>query len=888
MSLDHVSGRLHGSFSAEDFARVEEVFAAAVTLAGEARLHVLDEACCGRPDLREEVLSLLAAHDSLGCDPPSSDGESGAHPVRIGSQIGAYRLVEKIGEGGMGEVYRAERADGAFVQQVAVKITRSSIVQVDLVRRVRNERQILASLRHANIVTLLDGGTTLDGQAYLVMEFVEGTPITRYCRDRALSLEERLQIVRVVCGAVQHAHQHGVVHRDLKPANILIGADGAPKVLDFGVAKLLESRADDGVGTAGIFPGPLTPNYASPEQLRGMPVTTASDVYALGVLLYEVLTGVRPYETHGEALDRVIELVVRATPVRPSGAPRDAVPQRYARKRLRGDLDAIVLKAMSKDPKDRYDSAGEFASDIARFLDGEPVLARAPAAGYVLRRLAARNKTVVTVSAVALSAILATLGVALRQAGIARDERDRARAEAARAEQTAGFLAGVFQSANPAAVQGQVVTARDLLDRGTASISRDLNDQPDVQASLLITMADAYDRLGFEPKALELSERSLALREGLTPPDGLAVAESLHRVGRLHRRQGRPARAVPLLERAVGLRETLLGPVHRDVSATLRELALALRETGDLTRPRQMFDRAIAIEEIIAPQSATLALLYNNVGNELKVLGDFPAARAAFERSIAIYERTKGADRWGIAMPLLSYGMLHREQEEVAAARPLFERAMRTADETFGAESLSSAYALARLGDLAHAEGDRASAESQLERSLAMHERLAAPDHPETATVLLYLGRLRLTEGRSREAVRLLERALRIREKIHDEHPRVAETLVDLARAYRVTKEPAAASKLLRRALTIQRRFLPQGHPSFVATLTALGELSLGAGHRAEAIRLLEEAAAVARDRWPASHSLRREAEDALRSAQGVNTSFERPDTARARRRPRA
>lgn len=410
---------------AEDFARIEAVFAAVSDLDIEARARVILEACPDRPDLQREIDALLAAHDRLaGAESPADEESAG---IGRGSQIGAYRIVEKIGEGGMGEVFRAERADGLFAQQVAVKITRSTIAQSDLRQRFVIERQILASLSHDNIVRLLDGGTTTGGQAFLIMEHVEGVPLTTHCREGGLSLEDRLHLLRTVCRAVHYAHEHGVVHRDLKPANILVTSDHVPKVVDFGIAKLLEGHAGSGLTITGVVPGPLTPNYASPEQVRGLPVTTASDVYALGVVLYETVAGVRPYETDGLSLERLLDVVVREQPARPSARKDDATPALpYDRARLRGDLDAIVLKALSKEPADRYASASELASDITRVLRGDPVLARTPSSLYVLRRMALRHKRLAAVSALALVGILAASGVATWQWRVARREQARA------------------------------------------------------------------------------------------------------------------------------------------------------------------------------------------------------------------------------------------------------------------------------------------------------------------------------------------------------------------------------------------------------------------------------------------------------------------------------
>ncbi len=291
------------------------------------RASFLSHRCAGRPELRAEVESLIAAHERsdrfLGLATRTSAPSPDPETLRDdrGRTVGQFRLIEKIGEGGMAVVYRAERVDGEFVQRVAVKLIDLPLRKADALRRFRAERQILASLNHSNIVTLLDAGVTGDGQAYLAMELVDGVPVTTHCADRRLALEDRLRLFRNVCGAVQDAHQHGVVHRDLKPGNILVTADGVPKILDFGVAKLTEAVGPESDPTLTGALRPLTPNYASPEQVRGLPVTTVSDIYALGVLLYELLTGVRPYETAGKTLEELLHLVGDEEPPRPSARP---------------------------------------------------------------------------------------------------------------------------------------------------------------------------------------------------------------------------------------------------------------------------------------------------------------------------------------------------------------------------------------------------------------------------------------------------------------------------------------------------------------------------------------------------------------------------------------
>jgi hypothetical protein len=428
----------------DDFARVEALFDEVVRLPAADRSAWLASRGVDTA-VRVEVEALLDAHARVSST-PAAEPDAPEPPIAVGAIVGAYRLIDKIGEGGMGEVYRAERADGAFDRYVAIKITRAAFGGRDALDRFRRERQILATLDHPRIVTLLDGGVTPQGLAYFVMEHVEGVPLNDYCGQRNPSLDDRLQLIRRVCEAVDHAHQHAVVHRDLKPANVLVTSDGFPKVLDFGVAKLVAEQATPDP-TAGVLPAPLTPNYASPEQIRGLPVTTASDVYSLGVLLYEVVSGQRPYDTGGRTLDRVLQIVVDTEPDLPSRAlgTRTLGHPAYGSRQLRGDIDAIVMKALRKEPDERYASPRDLAEDLARVSRRQPVTARPPSAGYIARRFVARNRTLVTGAALAVVGIVVALGLALWQWQVAREEQARAERRFAEVRQLANRVLFDYQ-----------------------------------------------------------------------------------------------------------------------------------------------------------------------------------------------------------------------------------------------------------------------------------------------------------------------------------------------------------------------------------------------------------------------------------------------------------
>jgi non-specific serine/threonine protein kinase/serine/threonine-protein kinase len=510
--------------------QVEAAFSAVLDAGEAARTAALETYCGGRSALRIEVETLLEAHARAGefiapgkgplAPPEEQDAD-------LHTQVGAFRLLERIAEGGMGAVYRAERVTSDFTQKVAVKLIASTMYGADTLRRFRVERQILASLQHPNIVSLLDGGVTPEGRPYIAMEFVEGVPITHYCRQHTLTLEARLRLFQKLCQAVSFAHRHLVVHRDLKPANVLVTTDGTVKVLDFGVAKLLEPEARSAQATGMLF-GPLTPDYASPEQIRGERITTACDVYALGVMLFELLSGRRPYDTAGKRIDQMMQLVLHATPTRPSAAPAGGVP--YPPGALRGDLDAIVLRATDKDPERRYASVEDLAEEIQRHLDGRPVIARPPSIRYLAGKAIARHRRLFAVASVLLVLLLTALGGALWQARIAARQRERAERQARETRALANTL--LFQihdliSALPGATKAReslVATALQYLERLSAERGAD--------RGLAREVAAAYERiadiqgnfigtgsLGQESAARESLLKALAIREELRRAD---------------------------------------------------------------------------------------------------------------------------------------------------------------------------------------------------------------------------------------------------------------------------------------------------------------------------------------------------------------------------------
>jgi serine/threonine-protein kinase len=508
--------------------RVQELFEAALELDAGGRADFLRGECGDDRELCDEVLSLIDADsgehslldghavDALEPEPAVEEGAASLE----GALVGPYRVIERIGAGGMGAVYLAERADGHFERKVALKVIKRGMDTEEILARFRSERQILAQLRHLNIAHLLDGGVTDDGRPYFTMEYVDGVPIDRYCDEHRLTVEERLALFETVCEAVQYAQHNLVVHRDLKPSNILVTNDGQVKLLDFGIAKVVgeesehERTGDAGLTRTGVRM--MTPGYASPEQVRGEAVTTATDVYSLGVVLFELLAGHRPYNVMAETPRELERAIVETPPQRLSTAvaatrervdaasrsvvtttPEDVAEARRAipaqlRKRLSGDLDNICLMALRKEPDRRYASAGLLLLDLQRHRQGIPVTARRDTFVYRAQKFAQRNRGAVVAAALIVVVVAAlTTFYTMR---LAR-ERDRARLEAAKAAEVSEFLQSLFEVADPGQSKGEDITARELLDRGAERIETELAGQPEVQAEMMHVVGTVYHTL---------------------------------------------------------------------------------------------------------------------------------------------------------------------------------------------------------------------------------------------------------------------------------------------------------------------------------------------------------------------------------------------------------
>jgi serine/threonine-protein kinase len=609
---------------ASDWQRVDAIFSETLDVPVDQRATWLAERCGDDAQLRIDVETLLRAEARSGdfLEKPAHIPADDEMPAAFG----AYRVIRKIGQGGMGEVFLAERSDGEFEQRVAIK--QLAYPTPGLLARFRQERRILARLEHPNIARLIDGGVDARGAPYFVMEYVDGVPIDRFADEHGLKLRERLGLFLDACEAIQFAHQHLVVHRDLKPSNILVATDGKPKLLDFGIAKTLADDDSLATRTAARL---LTPDYAAPEQLRGDAINTATDVYALGVILYELLSGTRPPAR--AALHREIDVPP------PSAVTNGTIASRE----LRGDMDRVVMKAIERDPQRRYLSVDAFAADIRRHLVGQPVSVRADSALYVLRTFVRRNRVAVAAAVVVLSTIVAGSVAVLVEAHQARIAATRAQAQAQRAQASQQFLIGMFDRLDPESSHGKAISAHDLLDSGAKLLEERKDDPPDLKAELASTMVNLYFDIGDYSRTLELAKAAVAMNDEPGVPK-LAQARNLQNLGGLEYRDFKYDDALSHFEKGLDLAKSSSPDEDTEerraetIGRLEAQIAMTLNVKGDSTRAESMMRAALAGDrEKNGDGSRIVADDWDELGQVLHSLRRFEESRTAFDRSAAIY-----------------------------------------------------------------------------------------------------------------------------------------------------------------------------------------------------------------------------------------------------------
>ena len=874
----------------EQWQRLSELWDEASSLSSAELEAFLDR--LGRRDeaLRAQLETLLAnARDDAFLARPILDvAPPGEDPWR-GRRLGPYVLKERIGVGGMSFVYLAERADDEFERRVAVKLLQG-FSHPDHERRLLAERQILAQLDHPNIARLYDGGTTQEGVAYVVMELVDGVPITTYRCENDLGLTQTLELFRKVCDAVHYAHRHLVVHRDLKPANILVNAEGEPKLLDFGLAKLLEPESD--MDPTRTLYRALTPGYASPEQVAGRPITTASDVYSLGVLLYELLSGVKPFD-FADKSPAEIERELTETPPRPPSEVAQPGDAPTAGKRLAGDLDLITLEALRSEPENRYPSAEAFSEDVGRYLAGQPVRARPATWGYRAWKFAGRNRVAVTLSFLLLATTLGFAVNASLQGRRLAEERNLARAEQQRAEEAVVFLEQIFMSQDPRAEGRRSVGAKKLLDDQRTRVETDLADRPELQARLCLTLGSVYQHLGHYQDAHDLFERSLSLRRqvlgqhhpevgvalgrlgmawfflGDVPQalehlnEGVAVlersgegwerprAQALHSRALVQREAGDLPGAEKSLRRAVALH-----PARGDSekARVLSDLATLLQLRGEFEEAEMLTRQALALERAKGASSPILAGILNTLGEVLRNRNAFDEAESALREAVSIY-RSRMGDTAETVAALNNLGAVLRARADYTGATGAYQEALERVHRIHGEEHPYIGTILGNLGRLALVVGDLDGAEQHMLDALALYQRLVAPEHPRIALTWHNIARLRRHQGRLEEALETSDRALELlRANVGDDHVWMAAAFIVRGAIFLDLGELDRAATLLEHSLASRTRALGSDGPAVAEAKRSLARLHRLRGQNQRAADLYTESSQLFRANLGAAH----------------------------------
>src|SRR5271167_862987 len=741
----------------------------------------------------------------------------------MGDRMGPYRVLRTLGTGGMGEVYLAERADAQFEQQVAIKVVHGGALGGAMHSRLKLERQILAQLEHPNIAHFTDGGSLADGRAYIVMEYVDGLTIDAFCDSNRLDTVARLKLFQIVCAAVHYAHQNLIVHRDLKPSNILVTSAGVPKLLDFGIAKLLDERQARqhtlAVTQADIRI--MTPDHASPEQVRGQPITTSSDVYVLGVLLYKLLAGSGPFVITSVRLTDIERAICERDPRPPSQAvptndseesrsiaeARSTTPKRL-RRSLAGDLDNIVLMAMRKEPERRYSSAQHLAGDIQRYLDGRPVIARRDTWSYRSSKFVRRHWLPVTAGVGAAALVLAFAANTYRQSlriAAERDrvaqQRERAEHERARAEEVSKFLVNLFKLSDPEVNRGNQVTARELLDSGAKGLRAGLQDQPETKAALLSTVGAVYDSLGQYQDALPILDESLRLQDKSHEASRI---DTLLELGHAHVKMGDLRGAEPPLQEALHLAETDFGATSLESGHALWNLGMLRQEQGQYSQAKDLYTRSLTILERSSAPPTDVAVVLDDLATVFTRQQQWLLAKQAYERELDIDRRVLGDDHPRVAYVLENlaivaqnmgelkqaetlyldamrreelaygdrhpetalvkgnYGLLLQREGRLAEAEPLLRSVLDVRLKLYGPDNYNVAYARVSLAMLLHDKGDLSGAESEIRQAIAVYDKSLPANHQYRAAALMHFAHLLVDRGKFTEAVSKSDKSIKI------------------------------------------------------------------------------------------------------------------------------
>ncbi len=785
----------------ENWQKIKNIFNSALELPKNKRRDFIEKESADNESVKNEALELLNSHEEdedfieNNCYTTVKNIVIEEKHNFIGETIGRYQIERKIGSGGMGTVYLGNRIDGIFEQKVAVKLIKLGLDSDDTIFRFRRERQILAGLSHPNIAHLIDGGVTKTGSPYLIMDYVEGLSLKDYCDAHKLSLKARLKLFIRICSAISYAHQNLVIHRDIKPSNILITPDGLPKLLDFGIAKLIESDENELNGGQTLIARAMTPEYASPEQILGKPVSTTTDIYSLGVVLYELLTGHRPFLFRKKIADEISKTITETHPPKPSflcktkGLNISVENPLTAVRNLQGDLDNIVLMAIRKEPERRYSSVEQFALDIGRYLDGLPVLAQQDTFGYRTGKFIKRHQTEVIAGTGILVSLLAGISATNRQAKNARRQRDKA-------EKVNDFLKKMLNSADPR-IQGKDVTMVEVLNLANDALEKDLVDQPIIDADLRSTIGLTYLSLGH------------------------------HDLAEVH------------LKKALEIRLEILEAKHSDIAVSLYNFGKLLQAKGDFFQAETYFHKALTILKKYHPNlKKETASILNNLGYVVLLKNEKEESANIYRQEVKIRKELNGENHPKYALALLGVADVYVFRDEKHKALLLFQKSLSIFRKYYKTEHLDIATALLRIAGLIQYE-DSKEAKKLLAESLEIKKRLLGNEHPETAWIYYNFANLAHHQKEYEEALFYCNKILKNRKHILDEHPIISSTLFLLGDSLTAIGKPDLAEPFLRKCVELRQKTLPSDYWLIASAISVLGNCLSHLGKFIEAEKML-------------------------------------------------
>jgi serine/threonine protein kinase/tetratricopeptide (TPR) repeat protein len=892
------------------WARLEEIFSQAMKRAPEARASFLSEACKQDDELRERVESLIAHADTedgitaavrraMGAEAEERSGLTGP-----GDEIGPYRIVKQLGQGGMGEVWLAEQSK-PIQRRVALKVIKRGMDTRQVVARFEAERQALAMMDHPCVAKVHDGGATPGGRPFFVMEYVPGVPITDYCDSHRLSLSERLAVFRQVCEGVQHAHQRAIIHRDLKPSNVLVESVGdkhLPRIIDFGVAKATAQRLTEKTlfTEQGMLIG--TPEYMSPEQaeLTEEGIDTRTDVYALGVILYEILAGALPFdsrELRRAGFDGIRHKICNEEPPKPStristldeassaeSAKRRRTDPGSLKRRLKGDLDWIVMRALEKDRNRRYDSPRDLAADLERHLRHEPVSAGPPSVGYRAAKFVKRHMVGVAAgTAVLLALVAGIVGVAImanvaeRERAAAVEARDQAEKEAAKATAVTDFLTTTLWRANPRSGQKVDITVREALDLSSKELEESPPEDLEVEAAVRHTIGFAYRELGLYDESETHFRRVIAIQEELAGPQAYPAVRARHKLGALFAARGDEAAAEEILQRAVADYKALLPTAEGEARELLEaDLADALSEWGSMLTNAGKARQAIAVFEELGELDKRIhgedhdnyAIGLHNLAILYDTIGEYDEEERIEKQAFAIFAANHPEERAEYAYFLDTLGVLALKKRDVEEAESYNRRSLELRTKFLGEEHTLTAFAMANVAEGLQLEGRFDDAREFFLKAIGIQARTQGERSRKVAYELNRLGRLEQEAGNLQEAEGHYENAISMLTAQDGAiQPNAAAYVQNLGTVQESRDRLSEAERSYREALRIRRESLPEGNPGIQESLMSLGRLLLRMGRPGEAEPLFLECREAEKGRPPSAYYPPSGAEEAYREA---------------------